>query len=201
MQTVDDRALMSRLAAGEMAPLGELYKKHCTTVKRATRRFAPTLTEAEIDEVTQDVFLKLRESAARFPDGVSLRTWLYGIAANTARNAGRLVWLRRKLLGKAGLQHAGMARPADVTFSERVESREILERALSELPRGQRQVLLLHAVDGFNGEEIAEILGLRLGTVWTRLHRARTRLQKRLKALSFDSRPQDGPLLFCRRDP
>lgn len=59
---------------------------------------------------------------------------------------------------------------------QRVELRDSVQRGLDRLSTGQREVLFLHAVEGFTGEEIARLLGIRPKTVWTRLHRARAQM-------------------------
>jgi RNA polymerase sigma factor (sigma-70 family) len=102
-----------------MSPLAEIYEKHYELVRRVIRRFAHRLPEAEVEELTQDVFLKLRDSAVRFPEGVSIRSWIYSIAANTARSAGRRSWWRRRLWEKSGLSHAGVSNLVSDTISER----------------------------------------------------------------------------------
>ena len=196
---VTDMQLMSRLAEGEMEALGQLYLDYCTMVKRALRRFAPRITEAELDELSQDVFLELQKSAKNFPEGVSLKTWLYAIAANTARNAGRKSWLRLNILRQFVGQHLPTT-PMQMPMDTEIETREMVTKALQSLSQGQRKVLLLHVVDGFSGEEIGRILGVRPQTVWTRLHRARRALQKELGLLSQEPSSGVERALLCQRD-
>ena len=162
-----DEELVSRLAAGDMDALGAIYLRHKAMVCTALQRFAPTASAAEIEELVQDVFLALPEAAARYEERARFKAWLFGIAVRKARNHGRRAWFRR-----AGGIEDEPRDPAPAP-EQAAQSRELALQLLERLPRGQREVLVLHAVEGFDGEEIARILGISPGTVWTRLHRAR----------------------------
>lgn len=173
LEALSDEQLMAGLAQGRIEPLGALYMRYGAMVRRALRRLAPEISRAELEELGQEVFLTLSDTAARYEERTRLRAWLYGIALRKAKSWRRTTWLRRKLL----VWHAG-ASPGTVPGAARSPEREVAmrqeaTRVLDRLPQEQREVLLLHAVEGFTGEEIAQILGIRPKTVWTRLHRAR----------------------------
>ncbi len=171
-----DEVLVGRVADGDTESLGELYRRHGLMVKGALFRFAGGISEAEVEELCQDVFLELMESAARYKEQGRFRAWLYGVAVNMARR-----WRRRHGLTLFLFRPLDTARSATAigTSSSPEHTavvRESVSRALASLPKGQRDVLVLYEVEGFGGEEIAHILGIKIGAVWTRLHRARKRI-------------------------
>jgi RNA polymerase sigma factor (sigma-70 family) len=163
-----DEELVSRLAAGDMEALGALYVRHKAMVCAALRRFAPTSAPADIDELAQDVFLALPDAASRYEERARFRAWLFGIAVRKAQGFRRRAWIRR-LAGRAPDEPRDPKPGPDLE----AERRELALHLLERLPPAQREVLVLHAVEGFDGEEIARILDISPGTVWTRLHRAR----------------------------
>jgi RNA polymerase sigma-70 factor (ECF subfamily) len=176
----DDDRLMAILATGEMYPLAELYARHGRAVRMTIRRFAPEISEAEAEELGQDVFLALAKTAGRYKGGDRLKPWLAGIAVNKARGWRRATWVRHNLLRRHHRDAVGIFAVKGSEPDTEVEQREELRLALARLPAAQREVLLLSVVEGFTGEEIAEILGIRPKTVWTRLHRARRAMTQML---------------------
>ena len=172
-EALSDARAMADLAQGRLEALGTLYMRHGAMVCRALRRLAPEISRAELEELGQEVFLTLSDTAARYEERTRLGAWLYGIAVRKAKSWRRKTWLRRKLLGQHGGTSPGTS-PGTAPSPEReVAMRQEATRVLDRLPKEQREVLMLHAVEGFTGEEIAEILGIKAKTVWTRLHRAR----------------------------
>jgi RNA polymerase sigma-70 factor (ECF subfamily) len=169
----DDDGLMGLLARGEVEVLGELYLRHDNMVRGAIRRFAPEMPEAEMEEVTQEVFMLLFDKAKKYEASGRFKAFLYSIAVRKARSWRRDTWLRRKLLqGAPGEQlHLGQARPE--APSQQFAMREAIDQILERLPGKQREVLLLHTVEGFSGDEIARILNISEKTVRTRLFRSR----------------------------
>lgn len=198
--TMSDEEMMDYLAQGELDWLGVLYSRYDSMVKRAIRRFAPKLSFEEVEELSQDTFLVLSDTAARFPRNVKVKTWLYGIAVKTAKNARRTWYLHRKLLHKNKQLAPGMAAKSNTSPAHRTEIKQAVVQALSKLPDGQREVLVLHAVEGFSGEEISAILGIKPKTVWTRLHRARRTVQKQLEKHSKKELPNAGKAVLWQRD-
>jgi len=177
---------MARLAENDTGVLAPLYARHAPLAKRALRRFAPECTAAELEELLQDVFVALFESASRYPVGLGVERWLWGIAAKTALQWRRKTWMRRKLLRIHGDPVVGLARTMQTSPEKTVALRREIARAMGSLPTVQRDVLMLHAVEGFSGEEIAEILGLRHETVRTRLYRARQKLLDLIPEAALD---------------
>ncbi len=128
------------------------------------------------EELTQETFLKAFEARHQLPEIANPRAWLYRIATNLAFNAHKrrrrfrwLPWSREvETHGPQGALQAA-------------ETRVDLERALGELPPSLRAPLLLSAVQGLSGREIAQALGISEGAVRTRLYRAREQLRAYLQ--------------------
>ena len=164
---------------GHTEPLGELYLRHSPMVKDAMMRFCPEVSIAEVEEMVQDVFLILYRKATGYEERMKFKAWLYGIAVRTVSSWRRTYWVRRKILDRHDNKRVGIAARTS-SYARDLEVRDTLTQGLEKLSSGQREVLFLHAVEGFTGEEIAGILNIRPKTVWTRLHRARQRMLKEL---------------------
>lgn len=180
-----DEEVMRNLANGEMTQLGVIYKKYDSMVKSALNRCAPEMSAAQIEELSQEVFITVSDKARTYREQSSFRAWLYSIATRKAQVWRRNTWLRRKLLNKHHGQSIGMALRTDSSSLKQIELRESISKAMSLLPQGQRDVLVLHAVEGFNSEEISQILDIKPKTVRTRLHRARKKLLDNAEAISW----------------
>lgn len=170
-----DAELMARLAQGDVNVLEALYRRYYRMVGSLLFRLVPTLQREEIEDLCQEVFLTLFETAPRYQEQGKLRAWICGIAAKKARSRRRHSWFRRVRLGDAQLERVGRSTEGQI------EARMEMTRALETLPKHQREVLLLHVVQGLSGEETAAALGVAPNTVWTRLHRARRALSQRLR--------------------
>lgn len=181
-KVLSDEQLMSRLASGEVSVLGEIYVRHDAMVKSALGRFARDISFEEREDLAQEVFIAVNDSASRFPPGVEFRAWLYGVAVKKARAWRRNNWIRKKLLRKKSGAPVGMALCVDTSPARRSEMRQLIVKALSSLSDAEREVIMLRAIEGFTGDEIAVILGISHGSVRVRLHRARARIEENLNA-------------------
>ncbi|MCP4675070.1 MAG: RNA polymerase sigma factor [Deltaproteobacteria bacterium] len=179
LDSLSDEELMRRLGSGEEESLRVLYVRHGGFVSQVLHRIAPELGEGEREELRQDVFLVLSDTAPRYEERQRFKAWLYGIAARKARHLRQATGLRRRLLRERRSETVGMAPTEGISPERTVADREEVSRALSVLSESQREVLLLH-VEGFSGDEIAGMLDIRPKTVWTRLHRARQALTQKL---------------------
>jgi RNA polymerase sigma factor (sigma-70 family) len=163
----DGRAL-ERVATGDVGAMGEVYERHVHALLRfATRVVGP----ADAEDVVQSTFVRAARIAATYDDRAgSARRWLFGIAA-------RLVQERRRSLAR-------WARVLTRLTAERVggtaapEGQADLEQGLRRLTEAKRMVLVLAELEGFGCDEIARLLDVPIGTVWTRLHHARRELRK-----------------------
>ena len=172
-----DPALVERVAQGDRSAFLELYDRHVSRVFALATRMLGDRASAE--EVTQDAFLKLWTRARAFSTTRgALLTWLLTIARNNALDRIRLE-ARRPALAEASLSDLEDGRPdlqAPGSGSEEARWRS-LRFALAELPDGQRQVIELAYYQGLTHSQMAEMLGLPLGTVKTRLRLGMERLR------------------------
>ena len=179
-----DEALMSRLKKGDMGALGTLYRRHGAMVKRAVRRFAPEISSGELEDLVQDVFLKLRRSASYYEEQSKCRNWIFGIAAQTAQNWRRNGAVRGALLDAHKSKPVGLSLVTDNSPEAAALNRDLIEKTIRSLGEEERRLLIMYEVDGFSAREIGDMTGLSEGAVWTRLHRLRRGILDRLKTLN-----------------
>ena len=185
---VGDReaALVQRCAAGDESASAELVAEHQRTVVQLASNLLGDREEAL--DLSQEVFLRVFRTIHRFRGQSSLRTWIYRIAVNQARNRHRF-WRRRHRADQVSLdQHVAMhgdvfsgVGPTPERVLAQKELAERLRVALNRLPFDQRTAIVLREVDGLSYEEIAYSLQLAVGTVKSRLTRARQALRAELR--------------------
>ena len=134
--------------------------------------------ERELEDLAQEVFLVARRRFAGF-DGGSAPAWLYGIAWRVAADGRRRAWFRRWV----GSDEAAAASVGGdpVELLERRESRLLLHQLLAQMSARRRTALVLSEVEGYTAGQIAELEGVKVATIWTRLHHARRELLQRLE--------------------
>jgi RNA polymerase sigma-70 factor (ECF subfamily) len=177
-----ESALIERCAAGDEAACTELVAEHQRMVVQLAMNLLGDRDEAL--DLSQEVFLRVFRTIHRFRGQSSLRTWIYRIAVNQARNRHRF-WRRRHRADQVSLdQHVathgdvmsgGEATPDRVLAQKELAAR--LQQALDRLPFDQRTAIVLREIDGLSYEEIAFSLGVAIGTVKSRLTRARQALR------------------------
>ncbi len=161
---------------------------------KATYNFALRLTHNEADarDLTQDAFIRVYRAWRSFQPGTSFLSWIYRIVTNLYRDELR----RRKGRYQEEIpednapQEFGGERPLAVApIDEYVESQfsETMSKALDGLSPDQRQVVILADIEEYSYQEIAEIVGCSIGTVRSRLHRARHQLRKLVEHFSATS--------------
>ncbi len=158
-----------RAAAGDAAAFERLYRRHVGRVYSVVRRM---MGDGDAEEMTQDVFVRAWEKLHTFRGDSAFGTWLHRLAVNlTLSRRSQLARLRTRFpFLDAVPTHAAHAAPAGLAMD--------FERAIGALPEGARQVFVLHDVEGFKHHEIAERLGVSVGTSKSQLHRARMELRK-----------------------
>jgi len=171
-----EAALLARAARGDGAAFAELYREHVGRVFGLCLRL--TADRALAEEHTQESFVRAWENLGRFRAEAAFGTWLYRIAANLALG-GMRDRKRRGLKVVQGLDQDLL--DAVPEQASPVHEGLDLERAIAELPPGARAVFVLHDVEGWRHDEIAEQLGLAVGTSKAQLHRARRLLRRRLE--------------------
>jgi RNA polymerase sigma-70 factor (ECF subfamily) len=172
-----DQALMRRTAAGDRDAFATLYQRHQGAVYRFARLMTGSAPAAE--DVVQEVFLALMKDAARYDAGrAALPTYLFGMARRVTRR--RLLRERRFVEINAG----DGARDVAPNVSETLERRDMLQRlreAILSLPSRYREVVVLCDVEGVTYETAADSIGCAVGTIRSRLHRARQLLATKLR--------------------
>ena len=182
-----EAALIQRCAAGEQAACAELVASHERMVFQLALHLLGDRDEAL--DLSQEVFLRVFRTLHAFRGQSALRTWIYRIAINQARNRQRW-WRRRRRSDQVQLEqhvldHGELRQPGDGDAPDRAFARkEMAARlwaALDALPFDQRTVIVLREIDGLSYDEIAESLDVAVGTVKSRLTRARQTLRRELQ--------------------
>jgi RNA polymerase sigma-70 factor (ECF subfamily) len=153
-----------------------IYDRYAPQVERWARRLAGPHFDAE--DLLHDIFLVVMRRGHEFRSEAKITTWLFRITQQVVRWRRRNDTLRRWLWGRHG-QDTVDARTSVPTPVEEIERRERnlrLYAALDRLPEKYRTTLVLFALEGLSGEQIAELTDSEVGAVWVRLHRARARL-------------------------
>lgn len=158
-----DEELMAAIARGEEHALGTLIERHAAGVLGFLQRVARDRDDAE--DLLQDTWVRVARGARSFDSARRLRPWLYGIAANLARDAFR----RRAVRVRAA--HEDRVDASVHTQFRPIERMDMRER-LMRLPDRLREVLVLRFYEGFDEAEMAAALGIPRGTVKSRLHAA-----------------------------
>ena len=177
--TGDSAEFVSRLRAGDRRAFEELVRTQQHRVYGLALRMLGNPAEAQ--DVAQEAFVRAHRGLAEFRGDARLSTWLYAIASRLCLN--RLAGSERRLvrLGDETLSRLPDTHPGPDQALERSELEEALHRAIGELPEERRIVVVLRDVEGLAYEEIAEALELPVGTVRSRLHRARLDLKEKLE--------------------
>jgi RNA polymerase sigma-70 factor, ECF subfamily len=182
-----DAAVLRRAQDGDPAAFRQVYEHCADGAYRFLHRMLGDRAAAE--DALQETFLRVLGALGRFdPDGPApLATWVLTIA--------RRIALSRELAGQRARQRDQVvfeAAPAAVAPDEAGELRRALEAAVAALPAEQRSVFVLREGEALSYEEIAAVEGVDLGTVKSRLHRARAALQARLREQVTASRGKYG---------
>jgi RNA polymerase sigma-70 factor (ECF subfamily) len=196
----DESALISELRAGVDAAYERLIQRFEVPVFNIVSRLMDDPADAA--DVVQEVFLKVFRNVASFRQDSSLKTWIYRIAVNEARNHRR--WFSRHRRQEVGLEadpgetqgyQDWLPDPGRSPFEMALdhETRELIEEALAQVNPRFRAALVLREIEGLSYEEIVEILDISLGTVKSRILRGREALRKQLAGrLSFSGAVLDG---------
>jgi len=169
-----DADVVRRLAAGDTGALGELYDFHCRSLRRFLAR--ATADAEDVDDLVHATFLTAAKVAGRYDGRLSCRPWLLGIAAQLLRRRRRTFGRMFSLLGPLGGQQTASVDPRPA-----LQARTDVGRALRTISEAKRITFLMAEVEGLTCPEIAEALGIPVGTVWTRLHAARQELRRALE--------------------
>ena len=183
---VREATLVQRCASRDEAACAELVAEHQRMVVQLATNLLGDRDEAL--DLSQEVFLRVFRTIHRFRGHSSLRTWIYRIAVNQARNRHRF-WRRRHRNDQVPLEvyvasHGEFSSRIGEGPDRLLEQKELgerLQRALDRLPFDQRTAIVLREIDGLSYDDIAFSLGVALGTVKSRLTRARQALRDDLR--------------------
>ena len=187
-----DAELLDRMASGDREALAIIFRRHHGTVYRFSRQMLGSSEAAE--DVTQDVFVALTKSAGRFnPAVASLSTYLYGIARHLVlqrykRSRGRVEVDIDAIAGQDEAALASSTDPAEAI--SRAQAMRQLRSAILRLPVHYREVVVLCELNGLSYEEAAAVAGCPVGTVRSRLSRARQMLIERCRTLLIADRAE-----------
>ncbi|MDW8321656.1 MAG: sigma-70 family RNA polymerase sigma factor [Armatimonadota bacterium] len=185
-----DTALVARCRQNDLTAFDEIVERYQHKIYGYVKRLVGNETDAE--DITQEVFLKALTSLHAFREESSLQTWLFRIATNLCRDLHRRRqrekgWLPlwRWLDGEDSSDVESAIEIPDYKSNPeklllREELGDLLKRAIDRLPMAMREVLVLHDIESLSYEEIAQTLGIPLGTVKSRLFHARARLRHAL---------------------
>lgn len=181
-----EASLVQRCAAGDESACADLVAEHQRMVVQLAMNLLGDRDEAL--DLSQEVFLRIFRTIHRFRGQSSLRTWIYRIVVNQARNRQRF-WRRRHRADQVSLDqhlaaHGDSLSGRDATPDKVLAQKELAEQlhyALEHLPFDQKTAIVLREVDGLSYDEIAYSLGVAVGTVKSRLTRARQTLRVQLR--------------------
>jgi RNA polymerase sigma-70 factor, ECF subfamily len=189
LATLSDEELVARAQKQDVAAFEELLSRHEEKIYRLAMRF--TRNETDAAEVLQETFLSTWRNLGSFQGKAQFTSWLYRVAANASlmllRSQRRHPQVAVEDVAPAALDQATAAGPtlgAGTDWSKRPdeqfqseELRRHIQGAVNALPESQQAVFLLRDVEGMSTEETADLLGVTVPTVKTRLHRARLSLR------------------------
>ncbi|MBQ8036423.1 MAG: sigma-70 family RNA polymerase sigma factor [Proteobacteria bacterium] len=188
METLTDEQLVLKIQAGDRAAFEQLYWRYKDRVISVVYGIVHNRQDAV--EISQEVFVRIYKNIDKYQPGTRFFTWLYRITYNLAVDKYRRKKTAREVEFDNDYQK-NFSSPEDVLppslginperACERAELRQQLTQAMDELPEKQRTIITLREVEGLSYEEIASVLDIQIGTVMSRLHYARQRLQNNLR--------------------
>jgi len=184
-----DQALVERVQAGDKQAYGLLVAKYQRKLLRLVSRLVRDAAEAE--DVTQEAFIKAYRALPNFRGDSAFYTWLYRIGVNTAKNwlvaNGRRAPTSTELDNEDAENYGESDLLRDVDTPERLlmtkQIGETVNAAMADLPEELRTAISLREVDGLSYEEIAQVMDCPIGTVRSRIFRARDAIAAKLRPL------------------
>ena len=158
--------------------IGQAYQAHASFIARVIEKL--TGSGSHVDDILQETFIIAYKKRHQFEGRSAIRTWLYGIAKNLCmhhkRGLARFLNFIEKLQTIPNQDSQSPQKELEVS-----RQLQLAESIITGMTFKQREVFVLYELEEMEGPEIAELLGIPLGTVWTRLHKARQIFQARLE--------------------
>lgn len=170
----DEFLLVSQAKEGDTNAFEKIYRSNVSRIYAVCLRISSDKKRAE--ELTQDVFVKAWEKLNTFREESLFSTWLYKIAINEC-----LMELRKRKKWFARFKNLNGLLNFDKKVSISLGTSIDLENAVSYLPEKARLIFILHDVEGYRHDEIAELLSVKTGTTKAQLHRARKLLREAME--------------------
>lgn len=175
-------------AAGDIEAFEQIYRRYHRRVYCLCLRMTRSVSEAE--DLTQDVFVQLLRKIGTFRGEASFATWLHRLTVNKVLMHFRKPAVRKEQTTEDGLTPIQAARgtenPAKMSLIDRLS----LDEAMGQLSPGYRAVFILHDVEGYEHQQIGQMLGCAIGTSKSQLHKARMKLRRLLRK---QTTPQQSP--------
>jgi RNA polymerase sigma-70 factor (ECF subfamily) len=166
-----------RAQAGDIDAFELLYREHSPRIYALCLRLKAG-DKSDATELLQDVFIKAWRRLDTFRGDSAFLSWLHRLAVNTMLENARSDQRRTARV----LPMEDTSRLAGAARSSEIESKMDMESAIASLPKGARTAFVLHDIEGYQHQEIAEQLSVTIGTVKAQLHRARRLLRERLES-------------------
>lgn len=166
-------------AQGDLAAFEEIYRSHHRRVFNQCLRMTRSVSEAE--DLTQDVFLQLYRKLKTFRGDSAFTTWLHRLTLNVVLMHFRKTASRPDQKTDQTPEQMELISRSTGSESSVILNRIYLDEALRQLSPGYRAVLILHDVEGYEHNQISELLGCAVGTSKSQLHKARRKLRRLLK--------------------
>jgi RNA polymerase sigma-70 factor (ECF subfamily) len=181
-KAASETQLIARAQRGEEEAFAALFEAHKRRVYSLCLRMTGNTAEAE--DLAQEAFLQLFRKISTFRGESAFSTWLHRLAVNVV-----LMHLRKKGLQQVSLDEVDTSQDEPVKRDYGDNDRRLigsvdrigLQRAIADLPPGYRTVFVLHDVEGYEHNEIAEIMSCSVGNSKSQLHKARMKLRERLR--------------------
>lgn len=173
--TATDFDLTQKAAKGNISAFEIIYERHHRRVYSLCMRMTNSQTEAE--DLTQEVFIQLFRKVGSFRGDSAFSTWLHRMTVNQV-----LMYFRRRSVKSEKTSETGEMPEQTVSGTENprkmpVVDKIALKNAVAELPKGYRNVFILHDIQGYEHEEVARLMGISVGTSKSQLHKARLKLR------------------------
>jgi RNA polymerase sigma-70 factor (ECF subfamily) len=181
-KAASETQIIARAQRGEEEAFAALFEAHKRRVYSLCLRMTSNTAEAE--DLTQEAFLQLFRKISTFRGESAFSTWLHRLAVNVV-----LMHLRKKGLQQISLDEVDTSQDEPIKRDYGSDDRRLtgsvdrigLQKAIADLPPGYRAVFVLHDVEGYEHNEIAEIMRCSVGNSKSQLHKARMKLRERLR--------------------